>query len=332
MVARATRPRARWADARRAGRSRRVRDDLRLAGADDRHARGLGARLRRRRRACGAIEPVRRRACALPSPRRRASRSPRPPYRQATRSSASTTGREQHRSRRDAVRTRARPGERSGRTRPSLWRTRDARHCGFMALLTANVRVAAIFVACFAGNPRIFWWFEIVPLTIVAIVGLVWHRRVERGFVRITTRAKDRVAHASFVRNRVSNEQHSDRRGRHRQLRELARPGARALREGANDQRRPDALGHGRLQAERHRVRRGVRRRSRARSARTSPRRSSPSPTAPRCSSRHRQTGAIVKMGAVLDGVADTWPTSRRPHLPGRRRARADARTRSSPR
>jgi phosphatidylglycerophosphate synthase len=57
-----------------------------------------------------------------------------------------------------------------------------------LALLTANVRVAAIFIACFAGNPRIFWWFEIVALTIVAIIGLVWHRRVERAFVQSTPR------------------------------------------------------------------------------------------------------------------------------------------------
>ena len=48
----------------------------------------------------------------------------------------------------------------------------------------------AIFVACFAGNPRIFWWFEIVALTVVAILGLVWHRRVERSFVQSTARPK----------------------------------------------------------------------------------------------------------------------------------------------
>jgi CDP-diacylglycerol--serine O-phosphatidyltransferase len=59
-----------------------------------------------------------------------------------------------------------------------------------LALLTANVRVAAIFVACFAGNPRIFWWFEIVPLTIVTAFGLVWHRRVERALVQSTPRLK----------------------------------------------------------------------------------------------------------------------------------------------
>lgn len=49
-----------------------------------------------------------------------------------------------------------------------------------LSLETANVRVLAIFVACLAGDPRLFWWFEIVPLTIVALAGLVWHRRVER--------------------------------------------------------------------------------------------------------------------------------------------------------
>ena len=64
----------------------------------------------------------------------------------------------------------------------------------FMALLTANVRVWAIFVACFVGNPRIFWWFEIVPLTLVAIVGLVWHRRVERAFVRSTSATRPKTA------------------------------------------------------------------------------------------------------------------------------------------
>lgn len=51
------------------------------------------------------------------------------------------------------------------------------------SLLTANVRVLAIFVACLVGNPKVFWWFEIVPLTLVCVLGLVLHRRVERRFV-----------------------------------------------------------------------------------------------------------------------------------------------------
>ncbi len=49
-----------------------------------------------------------------------------------------------------------------------------------LSLLTANVRIAAIFVACLAGDPRIFWWFEIGPLVAVLLIGLAWHRRVER--------------------------------------------------------------------------------------------------------------------------------------------------------
>lgn len=47
------------------------------------------------------------------------------------------------------------------------------------SLLSANVRVQAIFVACLIGNPRLFWWFEIIVLSAVAIVGIARHRRVE---------------------------------------------------------------------------------------------------------------------------------------------------------
>jgi len=48
-----------------------------------------------------------------------------------------------------------------------------------MAFESANMRVLAIFLACLAGNPRLFWWFEIVPLTLLIIATLIWHRRVE---------------------------------------------------------------------------------------------------------------------------------------------------------
>ncbi len=50
-------------------------------------------------------------------------------------------------------------------------------------LLTANIRVWAICIACLVGNPKLFWWFEIVPLTAICAVGLYAHRRVERRFV-----------------------------------------------------------------------------------------------------------------------------------------------------
>ena len=49
-----------------------------------------------------------------------------------------------------------------------------------MSLLSANVRLIAIGLACLAGAPKLFWWFEIGPLTLVALVTIVWHRRVER--------------------------------------------------------------------------------------------------------------------------------------------------------
>ena len=49
-----------------------------------------------------------------------------------------------------------------------------------LSLLTANVRIVAIFIACLAGDPRIFWWFEIGPLVAILLIGLAWHRRVER--------------------------------------------------------------------------------------------------------------------------------------------------------
>lgn len=48
-----------------------------------------------------------------------------------------------------------------------------------MALLSANMRVLAIWAACMLGDPKIFWWIEIVPLTMVCVVTILWHRRVE---------------------------------------------------------------------------------------------------------------------------------------------------------
>ena len=53
-----------------------------------------------------------------------------------------------------------------------------------MSLLTANVRIYAIFIACLAADPRLFWWFELVPLTAILIIGLVWHRAVEARLIR----------------------------------------------------------------------------------------------------------------------------------------------------
>jgi hypothetical protein len=50
----------------------------------------------------------------------------------------------------------------------------------FMNLLNANWRIVAIYAACLAGDPMLFWWWELGPLTLIAIAGIVWHRRVEK--------------------------------------------------------------------------------------------------------------------------------------------------------
>lgn len=52
-----------------------------------------------------------------------------------------------------------------------------------LSLETANVRVLAIFIASLVGDPRVFWWFEIAPLSAIVLIGLAWHRRVEQGLV-----------------------------------------------------------------------------------------------------------------------------------------------------
>jgi CDP-diacylglycerol---serine O-phosphatidyltransferase len=53
-----------------------------------------------------------------------------------------------------------------------------------MSLLSANVRVYAIFLACTARDPSLFWWFELLPMTVILIIGLYWHRRVESRLIR----------------------------------------------------------------------------------------------------------------------------------------------------
>lgn len=53
-----------------------------------------------------------------------------------------------------------------------------------LALLSNNVRVIAIYAACLAGNPIWFWWFELLPLSLIAVLGISWHRHVERQLLR----------------------------------------------------------------------------------------------------------------------------------------------------
>jgi hypothetical protein len=53
-----------------------------------------------------------------------------------------------------------------------------------MALLSNNMRVLTLYLACLAGHPRWFWWIELGPLTLVAAAGILWHRRVEAAVSR----------------------------------------------------------------------------------------------------------------------------------------------------
>jgi len=71
-----------------------------------------------------------------------------------------------------------------------------------LSLLSANVRVYVIFLACIAGDPRLFWWFEIVPLTLILITGLSWHRIVEAQFIAGRGSAQATSAHSPLTHSR----------------------------------------------------------------------------------------------------------------------------------
>lgn len=53
-----------------------------------------------------------------------------------------------------------------------------------LALESANMRILAIWLACLFGDPRLFWWFELGPLTLVAVIGIMLHRRAERAIIQ----------------------------------------------------------------------------------------------------------------------------------------------------
>ncbi len=77
---------------------------------------------------------------------------------------------------------------------------RAVRPMRLLSLETANMRVLAIFIACVAADPRLFWWFEIGPLTVIALFGLAWHRRVEREFTHDSHSAPADVPSGLFVK------------------------------------------------------------------------------------------------------------------------------------
>ena len=62
-----------------------------------------------------------------------------------------------------------------------------------MVPLSANTRVLALWIASLLGDVRLFWWFELIVLTTLAIFAMAWHRRVESHFL-----PRGRAAHVSF--------------------------------------------------------------------------------------------------------------------------------------
>ena len=54
----------------------------------------------------------------------------------------------------------------------------------FMTLLSANGRTLAIFLACLAGSPAYFWWWEVAVLTPITAIGLIGLRRTDSRLVQ----------------------------------------------------------------------------------------------------------------------------------------------------
>jgi CDP-diacylglycerol---serine O-phosphatidyltransferase len=75
-----------------------------------------------------------------------------------------------------------------------LYGARATRPMRLMRPLSANARVLAIFLACLAGHPNYFFWFELVPLTALLVVGLSWHRSVELRLLRSAGAASEQAS------------------------------------------------------------------------------------------------------------------------------------------
>jgi CDP-diacylglycerol--serine O-phosphatidyltransferase len=53
-----------------------------------------------------------------------------------------------------------------------------------MLPLSQNLRLVALFVACLLGRMTWFLWYELVPLSLLTAIGVVWHRRIEAAMLR----------------------------------------------------------------------------------------------------------------------------------------------------
>jgi hypothetical protein len=74
---------------------------------------------------------------------------------------------------------RALAGAPDRRALASAYGGRAAPALKLMNLLNANWRIVAVYAACLAGDPMLYWWWVLGPLTLVTAAGLIWHRRIE---------------------------------------------------------------------------------------------------------------------------------------------------------
>jgi CDP-diacylglycerol--serine O-phosphatidyltransferase len=61
----------------------------------------------------------------------------------------------------------------------AAWRDRATAPLQLMIPLTNNMRVLLLYLTCLAADPRLFWWIELGPLSLIVLVGLAWLRRTE---------------------------------------------------------------------------------------------------------------------------------------------------------
>jgi CDP-diacylglycerol---serine O-phosphatidyltransferase len=123
-----------------------------------------------------------------------------------------------------------------------------------MSLLSANVRLYAIFFACIGGDPRLYWWFEILPLTVILGIGISWHRAVELQLIH-DAGAKS----AAFTQTPLAlskdeqlNAEHKHSDSGRRKLRQLPGPGSLPLSARREPDDRPYARRGGGLPSQRH--------------------------------------------------------------------------------
>jgi phosphatidylglycerophosphate synthase len=123
-----------------------------------------------------------------------------------------------------------------------------------MSLLSANVRLYAIFLACLGGDPRLYWWFEIVPLTAILGIGISWHRAVESRLIHDAGAKSAAFAQTPIALSKDeqlnAEYKHSDS-GR-RKLRQLSGPGSLPLSAGREPDDRTYARRRWGLPSQRH--------------------------------------------------------------------------------